>query len=133
MAAVPDVLVISPEAEHFKSINAAAQSHQLRAFRCAQLADANEILARQHVGVIFCQDVLPDGNFRSAIENAQSTPVIVMSRFAEWENCINALHAGAFDYVATPLDSAELDRILRAAVENSSPERANAAVCAAGS
>jgi len=46
------------------------------------------------------------------IEAAAPTPVIVLSRFAEWGPYLTALKAGAFDYLVCPPDGAEVDRIL---------------------
>jgi DNA-binding NtrC family response regulator len=49
---------------------------------------------------------------------ANPTPVVVLSRFAEWDHYLAALRAGAFDYNACPPDSAETERIVCSAIGN---------------
>ena len=68
--------------------------------------------------MVFCHDTLPDGDFRDVVAAVKPTPVVVLSRFAEWEHYIAALRDGAFDYIACPPDSAETERIVRSAIGN---------------
>ena len=68
------------------------------------------------VGVVFCHETLPDGDFRSVVSVAKPTPVVVLSRFAEWDHYVAALRAGAFDYIACPPDFAETERIVWSAI-----------------
>lgn len=44
---------------------------------CQCLRDTRSFLLRQTFIAVFCSDSLPDGNFRSVIGTAGSTPVIV--------------------------------------------------------
>ena len=39
-----------------------------------------------------------NGNFRDVVAAVKPTPVVVLSRFAEWDHYIAALRDGAFDY-----------------------------------
>jgi len=116
MSGAERVLVISPETEHRTKINAAVQKYGLGSISCGSLADAEVFLGQQAFRVVFCHDILPDGDFRGAIAAAKQTPVVVLSRFAEWDRYLAALDAGAFDYMACPPDTAETERIVRAAV-----------------
>jgi DNA-binding NtrC family response regulator len=47
---------------------------------------------------------------------ANPNPVVVLSRFAEWDHYLAALRAGAFDYIVCPPDPAETERIVRSAI-----------------
>jgi DNA-binding NtrC family response regulator len=73
-------------------------------------------MGSENIKVMFCNDVLPDVDFRTVIAAVKVTPVVVLSRFAEWDYCLAALRGGAFDYIACPPDSAETERILWAAI-----------------
>ena len=116
MISVEQVLVISPEADHHKEISAAVQRYGLGSIYCRKFVEAERFLGQQKVRVVFCHDTLPDGDFLRVIAAVTPTPVVVLSRFAEWDHCVAALRAGAFDYIAYPSDSAEIERIVSAAI-----------------
>ena len=69
--------------------------------------------------MVFCQDILADGDFRAVIAEADAVPVIVLSRFAEWDHYLAALRDGAFDYIACPPNAKETERILQSAISKS--------------
>lgn len=116
MIGVEQVLVISPEAGHHKEISAAVQRYGIGSICCTKLVEAERFLGQQKVSVVFCHDTLPDGDFQRVIAAVTPTPVVVLSRFAEWDHYLAALRAGAFDYIAYPSDSAEIERIVSAVI-----------------
>ncbi len=118
MNSVEQVLVISPETEHHEKINAAMHRCGLRSCSCKKFDEARNFLAEQKFSVVLCHDTLPDGDFRDVVAAVKPTPVVVLSRFAEWEHYIAALRDGAFDYIACPPDSAETVPIVRSAIGN---------------
>ena len=75
-------------------------------------------LAKQKFSVVLFHDTLPDGDFRDVVATVNPTPVVVLSRFAEWDHYLAALRDGAFDYIACPPDPAETERIVRSAIDN---------------
>jgi DNA-binding NtrC family response regulator len=83
---------------------------------CSSCEEARSLLQEHRFNVVFCSDSLPDGEYAEVIRAAKPTPVIVLSRFAEWESYLAALQAGAFDYMACPPYEAEVDRILSTAL-----------------
>lgn len=118
MNSVEQVLVISPEAEHHEKITVAMHRCGLNSFSCKKFDEARNYLAKQKCSVVLCHDTLPDGDFRDVVAAVKPTPVVVLSRFAEWDHYIAALRAGAFDYIACPPDPAETERIVRSAIGN---------------
>jgi DNA-binding NtrC family response regulator len=42
--------------------------------------------------------------------------VIALSHLAEWDACVDAFSAGAFDYIACPPNPNETERVLRSAL-----------------
>ena len=125
MVTVNQVLVISPEQEHHERINAAMNRCGLGYICCRKFDEARVFMATHRFGVVFCYETLPDGDFRSVVSAANPTPVVVLSRFAEWDRYLAALRDGAFDYIACPPDSAETERIVWSAM-------ASAHECAVG-
>jgi two-component system response regulator PilR (NtrC family) len=118
MNSVEQALVISPEAEHHEKINIAMDKCGLSSFSCKKFDEARDFLAKQKFSVVLCYDTLPDGDFRDVVAAVKPTPVVVLSRFAEWDHYLAALRDGAFDYIACPPDPAETERILRSAIAN---------------
>ena len=85
---------------------------------CMKFDEARIFMDNEKFGVVFCHETLPDGDFRGVVSAVKPTPVVVLSRFAEWDHYLAALRAGAFDYIACPPDSAETERILWSAIGN---------------
>jgi DNA-binding NtrC family response regulator len=67
--------------------------------------------------LILCEDVLPDGDFRDVLRvltaAARKIPVVVFSRFADWDAYLRAVRLGAYDCMRYPFHSRELQWILR--------------------
>jgi DNA-binding NtrC family response regulator len=74
--------------------------------------EARSLLEKRRFKVVFCSDNLPDGDYAEVIRAAKPTPVIVLSRFAEWESYFAALQAGAFDYIACRISQAEPEKVV---------------------
>lgn len=114
------ILIVGAERETREKVIATTHKCGLGAVSCLTLDDARSQLAQKPFSLIFCSDVLPDGGYRELLRAASPIPVIVLSRLAEWEPCIVAIRAGAFDYIACPLDPVETERILSCALRESS-------------
>lgn len=106
------VLIICADGESREKVINTIHKCGLSPVSCSTLDDARFLLAQQHFNIVFCSDTLTDGDFRAVIWAARPIPVIVLSRFAEWEPYLVALNAGAFDYIACPPDPVETERIL---------------------
>lgn len=114
------VLIIGTEEDSRERIIATTYKCGLSPVSCSTLGEARSLLARQYFHIVFCNDNLPDGDFRAVIRSARSSPVIVLSRLAEWEPYLAAINAGAFDYIACPPEPIETERILWFALRESS-------------
>ena len=114
------VLIICADGESREKVIGTIHKCGLSPVSCSTLDDARSLLVRQHFNIVFCSDTLADGDFRAVIRAARPIPVIVLSRFAEWEPYLVAMNAGAFDYIACPPDPGETERILCFALRESS-------------
>jgi len=120
MASALPVLIISSQPSHRDRIAEVVRRCGLRPVFSPTLADARSILAETHPALIFCGDDLPDSDLRHslAILTAQAQiPVIALSHLGEWDWCVEAISAGAFDYIACPPDPRETERIVRLALD----------------
>jgi DNA-binding NtrC family response regulator len=116
MLNVGTVLVVDSDEKSREMVFANAVKLGEIPMACSSCEEAKNLLAEHHFKVVFCGDVLPDGEYTEVVSAAKPVPVIVLSRFAEWSSYLPAMQAGAFDYIACPPYEAELDRILSLAL-----------------
>jgi DNA-binding NtrC family response regulator len=125
------VLIVCEEDFTTKQIERTVRHSGLQAVSCSTLAEAGTMLARRSFSLVFCQDRLPDGDFRKAIAASKPVPVVVLSHSEEWEPYLTALRAGAFDCLICPPRSTENERILWSALRERSRLHATSPAAAA--
>ncbi len=117
------VAIVIAEQAHWEKLSRIISSCGLRPVRCETLAAATTLSAQKRFELAICDDELPDGNFRELIAqlrcSRRSMPVVVISRFDDWGSYLDAMIAGAFDYVAFPPYPQELERAVAAALVES--------------
>lgn len=116
----PVIAIVTGELDHWQKLSSIVSGCGFRAVRCESLAAAGQMLARHRFHAALCEDVLPDGDFRDLLHllkdsGGSRTAVIVISRMDDWGCFLDAMVAGAFDYIAFPPYAHELERALAAA------------------
>src|ERR1700693_4353317 len=90
------------------------------------LAESRSALAKQEPELILCDLMLPDGSgidlLREVKTAAPSIAVVMITAHTSTKSAVEALKAGAFDYIAKPFDIDELKIIVRKAVEGKRPK-----------
>jgi len=85
------------------------------------LAEAREALLKEDPELILCDLMLEDGSgidfLKEVKAQAPAIPVIMITAFTSTKSAVEALKAGAFDYIAKPFDIEELKIIVRKAFE----------------
>ena len=113
-------LVVAATPEDRENLAGTITGCGFRAVCCPTLSEAVSLLARRSFTLVFCEDVLPDGNVRAVIRKTD-IPVVVVSHRDDWDAFLSAMKAGAFDYVAIPpLLPNEVRRLLWAALSETS-------------
>ena len=99
----------------------------LRVDTAANLTEARELLAANQYDLCFTDMRLPDGNGIELVgEIARSypqTPVAMITAFGNMDLAVEALKAGAFDFVSKPVDINVLRGLARHALELNNSER----------
>jgi len=99
----------------------------LRISTAANLAEARELLASNPYDLCITDMRLPDGNGIELVsEIAQHyprTPVAMITAFGSMDLAVEALKAGAFDFVSKPVDIAVLRGLVKHALELNNAER----------
>ncbi|MCC7635770.1 sigma-54-dependent transcriptional regulator [Stenotrophomonas rhizophila] len=100
----------------------------LRISTAANLAEARELLASNPYDLCITDMRLPDGNgIELVTEIAQHyprTPVAMITAFGSMDLAVEALKAGAFDFVSKPVDIAVLRGLVKHALELNNSDRA---------
>ncbi|GHA80536.1 sigma-54-dependent transcriptional regulator [Cognatilysobacter bugurensis] len=93
----------------------------LRCDTASSVADARNQLARNRYDLCLTDMRLPDGTGLEVIAeitaSCPNTPVAMITAFGNVEAAVEALKAGAFDFVAKPVDLAVLRDLVRHALE----------------
>lgn len=99
----------------------------LRISTAANLAEARELLASNPYDLCITDMRLPDGNgIELVTEIAQHyprTPVAMITAFGSMDLAVEALKAGAFDFVSKPVDISVLRGLVKHALELNNSER----------
>ena len=106
------ILVIDDEAAIRQIMSAAVAKAGHSVNTAASVREATMKLVRGDVDVAFCDIKLPDGNgvelVRSFKGGGIDTQFIMVTAFASVETAVEALRAGATDYIVKPVRSEEL-------------------------
>jgi len=83
------------------------------------LAEAEEVLSRQSVALVFCDDRLTDGSYRDLLQTLRAWKkapnIVVTTRVGEWNEYLEALGLGAFDMIQYPYRSTDVElNVIRA-------------------
>jgi two-component system, NtrC family, response regulator PilR len=93
------------------------------------LEEAHGSIQRKEPDVVLCDLMLPDGSgidfIRDIKVNSPSIPFIMITAHTSTRTAVEALKAGAIDYIAKPFDIEELKIIVRKAVERKELEDEN--------
>ena len=93
----------------------------------ANLTEARELLAGNRYDLCFTDMRLPDGNGIELVgeiaRNHPQTPVAMITAFGSMDLAVEALKAGAFDFVSKPVDINVLRGLVRHALELNNAER----------
>jgi two-component system, NtrC family, response regulator PilR len=95
----------------------------------ASLADARAWLQKNEPDLVLCDLMMLDGSgidlLREIKAQTPNTPVIMITAYTSTKSAVDALKAGAHDYIGKPFDVEELKIIVRKAVERRELEDEN--------
>ncbi|MEZ5651169.1 MAG: sigma-54 dependent transcriptional regulator [Burkholderiaceae bacterium] len=117
---IPRVLVIDDEADLRELIELTLVGMGLDVDCAPDLRSARELLASNEYSLCLTDMRLPDGDGLELValiaDRYAQTPVAVITAYGSAENAVAALKAGAFDYLAKPVELDALRTLVRSAV-----------------
>jgi two-component system response regulator PilR (NtrC family) len=124
-----DLLIVDDEASLRDFLSIVFEEDGCRVETAASVADARASLQKNEPDLVLCDLMLPDGSgldlLREIKAQNPSIAVIMITAHTSTKSAIEALKAGAHDYIAKPFDIDELKIIVRKAVERKELEDEN--------
>lgn len=121
------VLVVDDEADIRELLSMTLARMGLVTDCAASLADAKSLLEQHVYGLCLTDMRLPDGDGLAVLEHVSKhhpqTPVAVITAYGSAENAVAALKAGAFDYLAKPVQLQQLRAVVQQALKLSVNDR----------
>ncbi|HWQ02954.1 MAG TPA: response regulator [Candidatus Nitrosotenuis sp.] len=112
-----EVLVAGESAECRRDLGSILTRFGVSAAYSSTVRETQRILAERPVWLIFCDEELADGDFRDVLRAAKTSggrvPVVISTRNDDWDNYLEALRLGAFDYLVGPFSAADVELLVR--------------------
>jgi DNA-binding NtrC family response regulator len=108
-----DVLIVSSRIDNRRMLLRTLVGLPVNTFCVSTISQALEVLESHPQAVIFCEERVPDGDYRELLSSVLS--MRAMNRFivelctGEWEEYLEALRLGAAEVLRCPLESPDID------------------------
>jgi len=130
------VLVIDDERDIRELLTITLGRMDLQVTAVGTVAEARQALGDRSYDLCFTDMRLPDGNGQEVIELIAAThpdmPVAMITAYGNVDAAVNALKAGAFDFVSKPVDIQMLRQLVRTALKLAEEKRSGKAAAKAG-
>jgi two-component system response regulator PilR (NtrC family) len=124
-----NLLIVDDEASLRDFLSIVFEDEGWRVETAGSVDEARAAVAKNEPDLILCDLMLPDGSgidlLRDVKAATPSVAVVMITAHTSTKSAVEALKAGAFDYIAKPFDIDELKIIVRNAVERKELEDEN--------
>jgi two-component system response regulator PilR (NtrC family) len=126
----PTALIVDDEPDIRELLGIALARMEVDSVAAADLAEARRMFGTRRIDVCLTDMRLPDGNGLELVawmqQHAAHVPVAVITAHGNVESAVQALKAGAFDFVSKPIDLGALRQLVATALRLSQPRGAAA-------
>lgn len=111
---IPRILCIDDEAMNLNLLEAMLTAKKFEAVRASNGMDALEIIRRERIDMVLLDVMMPEMNgfevcrLIKSDERCRTIPVVMITAYADRENRIKGIEAGAEDFISKPFDVAEV-------------------------
>ena len=124
-----DLLIVDDEASLRDFLSIVFEAEGWRVRTAATLEESRSAISTSEPDMVLCDLMLPDGSgidlIREVKTQSPSVPFVMITAHTSTKSAVEALKAGAIDYVAKPFDIEELKIVVRKAVERKELEDEN--------
>jgi two-component system response regulator PilR (NtrC family) len=114
------VLIVDDEPDIRELLEITLGRMKLDTFSAKNVKDAKDLLARESFDLCLTDMRLPDGSGMELVQHIQqrhpNVPVAMITAFGSLDTAIQALKAGAFDYLTKPVDLPRLRELVSTAL-----------------
>ncbi|MFP3940184.1 MAG: sigma-54-dependent transcriptional regulator [Thermoanaerobaculia bacterium] len=123
------VLIVDDEESLLEFLSLFFEGEGYAVESAVSMADAREHLAGAEYDLVLCDILMPDGNgidlLREIKQQDPHAAVIIMTAYSSAKSAIEAMKAGAYDYIPKPFDVEELKVMAEKALEKTALEEQN--------
>lgn len=127
-----DVLLIDDEPDILELMSISLARMQLTSARASSIAQAQQQLASGQFRLVLTDMNLPDGNGIDVVkqihQHQPELPVAVITAYGNAETAVEAMRAGAFNFIAKPVDTKQLSTLVNEALSASANSIDQAAI-----
>lgn len=117
MKAEFEVLVAAASPENRSAITRVLMGMGLKPAISSSVQEVKAILSAKAVSLVFCEEKFADGNYQDVLRavkrTAEKAPVVVSSRSLDWNEYLEALRLGAFEFLDGPVRAVDIEMIVR--------------------
>ena len=121
----PTALIVDDEPDIRELLELTLGRMQIDTRSAADLKQAHELLASQHFDICLTDMRLPDGNGIDLVRHINqlelNLPTAVITAYGSVDTAIEALKAGAFDFISKPVDLNALRKLVTSVLKLSEP------------
>lgn len=113
------ILVVSSEFSNCNALRDILSREGRKAIYASTVGECEEMFVKQDIDIVFCERRLTDGTYRDILAMTCSwrprVRLVVTSRLADWDEYLEAVHDGAYDLIASPIQTKDIVRVLNQA------------------
>jgi two-component system response regulator PilR (NtrC family) len=119
----PQVLLVHHNSDTLRDLQQVLERQGVRVAQGVSCADARRLLrGPSPFPLVFAETQLPDGTWADILALAEKAArpvnVIVVARLVDTRFYVEAIEAGAFDYIAPPFNSTDVRYVMRTALDD---------------
>jgi DNA-binding NtrC family response regulator len=114
------ILVVTPDHDDIRVVQSAAAEQSAETVVAHTYREALGATAKKTISLIFCQEGLPDGNWKDLLSRIVVDPepprLVVMAEPSDQALWAEAISLGAYDVIAKPVDIREAQHVISGAL-----------------
>lgn len=115
------VLIVDDESDIRELLSITLLRMGYESYTAATVEEAKQLIAQQTIHLCLCDMRLPDGNgiefVQHISEHFAHVPVAIITAHGNMSSAIDALKAGAFDFISKPVDLKQLRTLIETALK----------------
>jgi DNA-binding response OmpR family regulator len=120
------ILVVDDDTHFLRVLNRILSSEQFEVVTATSVAEAVSLFRQKPVDLIISDLRMPEQDGISFLceirQSAKDTPVIILTAYGEIDTYLEAMNAGANEYLNKPVNTDELLRIVRVCLQSKKGE-----------